>query len=198
MTRHPRSKPAPPAASAGQPASQSVDWLLIGEVIGVFGLQGEVKVRPETDFPERFTHTPVLYLGPDHTPMPVAQVRVAPGGHVVLRLDAITDATSAGKLRGKRLYVPASDAVALPPDSYYLHDLIGLRAQRPDGTPLGTVTDIYTGSGNDVYAIRPVSAGPAVLVPAVKEMVKRIDLAAGIIVIDPVPGLFDDNAEIAD
>lgn len=176
---------------AHQPADAPADWLLIGEVVGVFGLQGEVKVRPETDFPERFTQTPTVYLGPDHTPMAVARARVAPGGQVVLGLAALHDATSAGKLRGKRLYVPVSEATALPPDQYYLHDLIGLRVQRPDGTALGVVSDVYTGAGNDVYAIRAAATGRELLIPAVKDVVKRVDVAAGIMVVEPLPGLFD-------
>jgi 16S rRNA processing protein RimM len=186
------------APGAPRPTDPPVDWLLIGEITGVFGLKGEVKVRPETDFPERFTHTPTVYLAPDYAPWPVAGARVAPGGQVILHLRDLHDATAAGKVRGRRIYVPASEATALPPDRYYLHDLIGLRAQRRDGTPLGTLIDVYSGSGNDVYAIREAVTGREVLVPAVKEMIVRVDVAGGIMVIAPIPGLFDDDAEVAE
>lgn len=192
----------PEPATPGEPPSQSgetpTDWLLIGEITGVFGLKGEVKVRPETDFPERFARTPVAYLGAEHIPLAVTAARVAPGGQVILHLAGVSDATAAAKLRGKQIFVPASEATVLPPDQYYVHDLIGLRAVRPDGTALGTLADVYTGPGNDLYVIREAGTGREVLVPAVKEMILQVDLAASMIVIAPVPGLFDDHAEIAE
>jgi 16S rRNA processing protein RimM len=177
-------------------AKPDPDWLLVGEVVGVFGIHGELKVRPATDFPERFLKTPTIYIGEHHTPTAVAGARVLPK-QVLISLAGVTDATAAGKYRGALLYVPLSEAMALPPNQYYLHDVIGLRAERPDGTPLGTITDVYTGPGNDVYAVRESATGREVLVPAVAEMVKRVDVAAGLVVIDPIPGLFDDRFESA-
>jgi 16S rRNA processing protein RimM len=172
------------------------DWLLVGEVVGVFGVRGELKVRPATDFPERFLTTPTLYVGEHHTPTVVTAARVLPK-QVLILLEGVTDATAAGKYRGALLYVPLGEAVALPPNQYYLHDVIGLRAERPDGTSLGIIADIYTGPGNDIFVVREAATGREVLVPAVAEMVKRVDLAAGVVVIDPIPGLFDDRFESA-
>jgi 16S rRNA processing protein RimM len=188
-TRSPRSwhDPSPP----------DPDWLLIGEVVGVFGVHGELKVRPMTDIPERFLKTPVLYLGVEHLPMAVAAARVLPK-QVLVTLAGVSDATAAAKYRGTLLYVPVSQAVELPPNRYYLHDVIGLRAERPDGALLGTITDIYTGPGNDVFAVREATTGREVLVPAVADMIKRVDVAAGVIVMDPIAGLFDERFETAD
>jgi 16S rRNA processing protein RimM len=178
-------------------ATPDPDWLLIGEVVGVFGVHGELKVRPATDFPERFLTTPTLYIGERHVPTSVAAARVLPK-QVLVTLTGVTDATAAAKYRGALLYVPLSEAVALPPNQYYLHDVIGLRAERPDGTPLGTISDIYTGPGNDIFAVREAGTGREVLVPAVAEMIKRVDVAAGVVVMDPIPGLFDEHFESAE
>lgn len=173
------------------------DWLLIGQVVGVFGVHGELKVRPATDFPERFLNTSTLYIGERHVPTSVAAARVLPK-QVLVTLAGVTDATAAGKYRGALLYVPLREAVALPPNQYYLHDVIGLRAERPDGTPLGTISDIYTGPGNDIFAVSEAGTGREVLVPAVAEMIKRVDVAAGVVVMDPIPGLFDERFESAE
>jgi 16S rRNA processing protein RimM len=180
-----------------QRAAPDPDWLLIGEFVGVFGVHGELKVRPATDFPERFLNTPTLYVGERHVPTAVTGARVLPR-QVLIALAGVADATAAGKYRGALLYVPVSEAVALPPNQFYLHDVIGLRAERPDGTPLGTIADVYTGPGNDIYAVRESGTGREVLVPAVADMIKRVDVAAGVVVIDPIPGLFDDRYESAD
>lgn len=191
-TGDPRVAGASPAA-----ADADGDWLLVGEVVGAFGVHGELKVRPETDFPERFARTPLIYVGHDHTPMPVAGARVAPGEQVILRLAPIADATAAARLRGTRLYVPAAEATVLPPGHFYLHDLIGLRVERQDGTRLGTIVTIYPGPANDAYAVREEGTGREVLVPAIKSVVLRVDLAAGVVVIEPLPGLFDERFETA-
>jgi 16S rRNA processing protein RimM len=191
------SAPAAPLAGAHGTHAED-DWLLVGLVVGAFGVHGELKVRPETDFPERFARTQTIYVGSAHTPMPVAGARVTPGEQVILRLTPITDATAAARLRSTPLYVPASEATALPPDRFYVHDLIGLRAERPDGTVLGTISTIYPGPANDAYAVREVGTGREVLVPAIKSVVVRIDLAAGVMVIDPLPGLFDERFETAE
>jgi 16S rRNA processing protein RimM len=173
------------------------DWLLVGQIIGTFGLQGEMKVRPETDFPERFASTPTLYLGERRRPFAVAGARIV-GAHVLVRLAGVDDATAAGKLRGHALYVPAREAQPLTADRFYVHDVIGLRVERPSGQLLGTVTDYYIGAGQDIFVVREAGTGREVLVPAVKEMVKRVDIAAGVVVMDPVPGIFDDAFEVAE
>jgi 16S rRNA processing protein RimM len=171
--------------------------VLVGVVVGVFGLRGELKVRPETDFPERFARTARVYVGPERAPMRVRGARLVPG-QVILRLEGIGDAGAAERLRGAPLYVPTAEAAPLAPDQFYLHDVIGLRAERPDGSELGTVADVYTGTGQDVFVVRAAGTGREVLVPAVKEMVKRVDVAAGVVVIDPIPGLFDEGFAVAD
>ena len=173
------------------------DWLLVGQIIGTFGLQGEMKVRPETDFPERFASTATLYVGERRKPYPVRDARLV-GPHVLVRLAAVEDATSAGKLRGQSLYVPAAEAHPLTPDRFYVHDVIGLRVERPSGQILGTVADYYTGAGQDIFVIREAASGREVMVPAVKEMVKRVDIAGGVVVIAPIPGMFDDSFEVAE
>jgi 16S rRNA processing protein RimM len=178
-------------------STPSGDWLLVGQIIGTFGLQGELKVRPETDFPERFASTPTLYLGERRRPYPVAGARLV-GPHVLVRLAGVEDATAAGKLRGLSLYVPPSEAHPLTPDRFYVHDVIGLRVERPDGRLLGTVTDYYTGAGQDIFVIREAGTGREVMLPAVKEMVKQVDIDGGRIVVEPVPGIFDDAFEVAE
>jgi 16S rRNA processing protein RimM len=183
-------------APGTSPAASSDDWLLVGQIVGAFGVHGELKVRPETDFPERFAATPVLYLGPDHRPIAVMGARTV-GPHVLVQLSGIDDATVAARLRGQHVYVPAADAMPLPPDHFYLHDVIGLRVERPNGQMLGTVADVYTGTGQDIFVIREADSGRDVLVPSVKEMVKRVDVQAGVVIVDPIPGLFDERFDTA-
>ena len=197
-----RAHPRPHLSGADAPAHAETgasggDWLLVGEVVGVFGIRGELKVRPETDFPERFERTPTLYAGPTHIPMAVESARLA-RNQVVLKLAGVDDANAAEALRGTRLYVPGSQAVTLAPGQFFLHDVIGLAAERPDGTLLGTIVDVYTGTAQDLFVVRERDTGREVLVPAVGEMIKRVDVAGGKVVMEPIPGLFDDRFERAE
>ena len=60
------------SASAG-------DWVEVGEIVGVFGVRGEVKVRPLSDFAERFAVGATLYLGDEHSPHTITKARLRPG-----------------------------------------------------------------------------------------------------------------------
>lgn len=183
-------------SSSRSPGSAADEWAAVGTIVGAFGIRGDVKIQPLTDFPERFERTPTLYVGDKHTPHAVASARL----HkrlVVVHLAGIDTATDAEKLRGVTVYVPESELVPLPAGSYYLHDLIGLRVEHVDGTPLGVVTDVVGAGGNDLFVVR-TPTGSDVLLPAVKEFVKAVDTSNGVVRVAPIPGLFDENAEVAD
>jgi 16S rRNA processing protein RimM len=79
------------------------------------------------------------------------------------------------------------------PDAWYDDELVGLRAERPDGTVLGEVVGLLTGGAQDLLQVRPVGDGPAddVLVPFVTALVPTVDVAGGRIVLDPPGGMFD-------
>ena len=176
--------------------ANSAQWAAVGEVTAPFGMHGELKVRPLTDFPQRFTQTSTLYVGDEHTPHAVEAARVH-GPQVVLRLAGIASAEAAESLRGATLWIPAPELLPLPPDSYYLHDLVGLRVLHVDGRALGVVSDVLTGVGNDLLVVRDPQTGAEKLLPAVKAFIKRVDVPAGELLVEPVPGLFDVRFEEA-
>ncbi|HEX6797520.1 MAG TPA: ribosome maturation factor RimM [Ktedonobacterales bacterium] len=175
---------------------EAQDWVAVGEVAAPFGMRGELKVRPLTDFPERFAHTETLYAGEDHTPYAVETARLH-GAQVVVRLAGIASVEAAEALRGEMLWIPASELMPLPQDSYYLHDLVGLRVRHVNGRVLGVVGDVLTGVGNDLLVVRDPQTGAETLLPAVKAFIKRVDVAGGELLVEPVPGLFDDRFEEA-
>lgn len=178
------------------PAGDSQDWVAVGEVVAPFGMRGELKVRPLTDFPERFARTATIYSGAEHTPHAVEAARIH-GDQVILRLAGVTTIADAEALRGTTLWIPASELLPLPPDTYYLHDLVGLRVRHVDGRALGVVGDVLTGAGNDLLVVRDTPSGAETLLPAVKEFIKRVDVAGGELLVEPIPGLFDDRSEEA-
>lgn len=182
-----------PAGAAG---ASSKDWIAIGEVAGTFGVRGELKITPLTDFPDRFERTPLLYVGEKRTPMRVMSAR-SHKAHVLLTLEGVASLVDAERLRGTRLYIEAGDVHPLEQDQYYLHDMLGLRVRHVNGTNLGTVADIVPSAGNDLFVVRDDKTGAETLLPAVKAFIKEVDLAGGVIVVDPIPGLFDEEFDEA-
>jgi len=182
---------SPTAADAGQ------EWVAVGLAVGAFGIRGDLKVQPLTDFPERFQQTATLYLGEAHTPHRVTSARQH-GRIVVVHLEGIETANDAERLRGAQLFIPAGELLTLPADHYYVHDLIGLRVEHVDGTPLGVIRDVISTGGNDLLVVRNLTGGADVLLPAVKEFIKGVDVPSGAVRVAPIPGLFDDNAIVAE
>jgi 16S rRNA processing protein RimM len=145
-------------------------------------------VRPFGRFPERFGRLKRLFLGGDRRPATVRGTRPHQE-HILLRLDSITDRTAAAELRGTYLYVPESEAVALPPGEYFVHQIVGLTVVTLGGETLGTIAEVLHTGSNDVYVVR--DNGREILLPATKEVVREIDLEAQIMRVELLPGLLD-------
>lgn len=173
------------SASAG-------DWVEVGEIVGVFGVRGEVKVRPLSDFAERFAVGATLFLGDEHSPHTITKARLRPGSHV-LALSGVESANDAERLRGQTLAVPREALSPLAPDQFYQHDVVGLRVERLDGSPLGVITDILDEGPQDIYVVRDERTGVERMLPAVKAFIKEVDVAAGVMRVEPIPGLFDEE-----
>ncbi|HEY7343132.1 MAG TPA: ribosome maturation factor RimM [Ktedonobacterales bacterium] len=181
--------------AADRPDEPETAWIAVGEIVGAFGIRGEVKVLPQTDFPDRFARTPTLYLGDARAPRAVQSARQ----HqriVLLKLDGVDDATTAQRLRGLTLWIPEAERMPLTDDQFYLHDVVGLKVVHVNGQPLGEVVNFITGSGNDLFVVGATS-GREVLLPAVREFIRELDIPGGVLRVDPIPGLFDDQSENA-
>ena len=172
------------------------DWAAVGEIVGVFGVHGELRVRPLTDFAERFTSGAAIYLGAGHERRVITSSR-AQGAQYIIGLEGCATANDAERLRGQPIAIPGAELAALSAGQFYQHDIIGLRVERMDGKLLGVITGIIPSGANDLYVVRDEASGQERLLPAVKAFIRDVDLAAGVMRIEPIPGLFDEAAEEA-
>ncbi|MDQ7850295.1 MAG: ribosome maturation factor RimM [Armatimonadota bacterium] len=164
--------------------------LIIGRITRPHGVRGEVKVRPETDFPQRFARLRrVLLLDQREATAREAAVEAVrhQGEVVLLKLAGVDDLEAARALQGWAVAVPWEERVPLPQDSYYLVEVLGLRVRTPSGEVLGTVTEVLRTAAHDVYRV----AGEAgeVFVPATREVVRAVDLERGEMVVVLPEGL---------
>lgn len=169
---------------------QETEWAAIGQVVALFGIRGELKVRLLTDIPERFQQLEVIYLGPEHQPHKIERVRPHKGEIIILKLVGIDEANAAEALRRQELMIPVSQLAKLPAGSYYQHDILGLDVFTLTNRALGSLVDIIETGSNDVYIVQGPD-GKQVLIPAIKEIVRQIDLKRRTMYIDPLPGLLE-------
>lgn len=167
------------------------DLVKIGQITSPHGVQGEVRVYPLTDFPERFKTLRRALLGPDAKPVGI-RFQGMVKNMVILAIDGVQDRDQADKLRLQYVQVPKSEVHKLPEGHYYVFDLLGLDVVDPDGKLLGKLVDVTTDSpAHDIYVVE-TAPRKRFMVPAVKQFVKSIDLAGGRIVVEPIPGLLED------
>jgi 16S rRNA processing protein RimM len=136
-----------------------------------------VRIEALTDYPERLAAGEEIWIEDEATPRTI--VEMGWGGRApVLRLEGISDRTAAERLVGRYLEAPASP---LPADTYYWHQLIGIAAFDETGNELGKVVEVFRAGENEVYRIE----GPSgeLLVPALRDVVRSIDLEAARMVV---------------
>ena len=160
-----------------------VEFITIGEVLGAWGLKGAFRVRPLTDFPERFDTGAEVFIEGKAS---IIESTIWQKDAVIIKIPGIDTPDDAAKLRRKTLEIPQSELRELPEGQYYQFDIIGLEVLTTDGTVLGKVTNILN-CGNDVYVIKGESK--EILIPATKDVIKNIDLKKGQMVIEPIEGL---------
>ncbi len=187
----------PPAAesgggSGGQRRLPEPRYLAIGQVVGVHGVRGEVKVEILTEDPHRFGRLQRVFVGPDGeepSPWPLEGYRLHQG-RALLKLQGCDDRNTAEMLRGLLIQVPLEEAILLEEGEYYEHQILGLEVWTEAGEFLGQVVEIlYTGA-NDVYVVRgPGPADDEILLPAIADVIHQVDLEAGRLVVELLNGL---------
>ncbi|MGI9951072.1 ribosome maturation factor RimM [Moorellaceae bacterium AZ2] len=164
--------------------------IAVGKVVSTHGHRGEVKVWPWTDFPERFRPGTRLFLhAQGGACLTVARSR-RQGKSVIVQFAEIQDLTAAEKLRGAILEVEPWEVEPLPPGRYYIFQLIGCRVYTEEGELLGELREVQQTGANDVFIV-VTPEGKEILIPALKEVVREIDVGQKIIRVKLIPGLLD-------
>tara|TARA_B100000579_G_scaffold277521_1_gene229550 strand:- start:128 stop:658 length:531 start_codon:yes stop_codon:yes gene_type:complete len=169
-------------------------WMSIGKFVAPQGLKGDIRIKPSSDFPERFTKPGKRWIQKaNESPTEIQLIKgtLIPGKSIyVLSIEGVSNRSSAEKIIGWSLVIPIKNRPILKNDEYHYFDLVGLEARRgPNKTLIGYVTDLIKG-GNDLLEIELVE-GKKVLVPFVKEIVPEIEIKEKWLLINPPPGLFE-------
>ena len=167
-------------------------WMSIGEIVAPQGLKGDIRIKPSSDFPERFTKPGKRWIQKNKelpTEIKLIKGSLIPGKSIyIVSIEGVSNRSSAEKIIGWNLVIPAYSRPKLNTDEYHYLDLIGLEVRMgPKKTLIGYVTDLING-GNDLLEIELVE-GKKVLIPFVKEIVPEIEIKEKWLLLTPPPGL---------
>ena len=164
----------------------SPEFVSVGIVLGPWGNQGKFKVHVLTDFPERFAPAAVVYI--NRHPYTVDDC-LWHKGKAIIKLDTVDSIEDIQSLHGQLIEIHHSQLKPLAEGGFYHFQLIGLEVWTTGREKLGHVIEILTPQSNDVYVVH--GAKGEILIPAIEDVVKSIDIEEGRIIIEPMKGLLD-------
>jgi len=167
--------------------------VFVGEITSAFGIRGELKMVPAMDEPKHLLKLPlVTFRWTGKSPLPERRLKIVSlRRHMdaaLLTVEGVPDRTEAEKFPGAQLFIQRSELPALEDDAFYEADLVGMQVVTDTGKDLGLVSRVlFIPNANDVYET------PVAMIPAIADVVQKVDLAARRITVRDVPGLRKDD-----
>jgi len=165
------------------------EYLEIGQIVNTNGLKGVLKIKPFTDDITRFEDLETIYIqeANELIEFRIEQVRYSKN-MVLLKLEGIDDINEAEKYRNFYLKINRKDAVELEENSYFIIDIIGSEVYTDENYLLGKVIDVLPTGSNDVYVVK-TSEGKEILLPAIEDVIKDVDINNKKIIVHLLEGL---------
>lgn len=161
----------------------------IGKIVNTHGIKGELKIMPTTDDPKRFEKLKEIYIQQKEMKRYKVETIRYHKQFVLIKFEGINSLNDAELLKNAVLKINRTDSLPLEKDEYYISDLYSLTVTTEDGRVLGELIDIiYTGS-NDVYVVKNKDTNKELLIPAIKQVIKQVDLQQKTMTVKLLPGL---------
>ena len=166
-----------------------ISELQVGVITQTHGIKGEVKVFPTTDDAGRFKKLKevIMDTGRERLNLEIEGVKFFKQ-YVIVKFKGYDSINDIEKYKSAKLYVTREQAVKLKKDEYFIADLIGLNVVTDEGEQLGSMKDVMTTGANDVYVVER-GDGAEILLPAIRECVKNIDMEKRQITVHIMDGL---------
>lgn len=172
-----------------------MEKIIIGKIINVVGLKGEIKVYSYTESLDRFKKLERIYIGSDENDEDLAEYKIKSvrykGATVIISLEGVTNIDMAEALREKMVMMDESDLEELPKGVYYIRDLIGMTVVSDTGEVLGILKDVNTNTPQRIYEVQR-NNGADILIPGVDEFILNTDMEKRIITVKVIEGLYED------
>lgn len=165
------------------------EYFEIGQIVNTSGLKGVIKVKPFTDDITKFNNLKTIYISikKELKEFKIEQVRFNKN-MVFLKLEGIDRVEEAESYRNLYLKIKRDKNEKLEEDSYYIVDIIGSKVYTDLQEELGEIVDVFSTKSNDVYVVKD-SLGKQILLPAIKDVIKNVDIQNKKIIVHLLEGL---------
>jgi len=170
-----------------QRARQENDYFSVGRVSRPHGIRGVMVVDSDSHQFRNLTPGSMVYLGEAKTRQTVTDVRIHKK-RCLMSLEGCQDRDEAEAWRGMEIYIAVDDLAPLAEGEYYYWQVLKLKVRTDEGEYLGEVVDIIETGANDVYVVQDAD-GEEILIPAIKSVIKSVDIEAGEMLVELLPGL---------
>ncbi len=163
--------------------------LEIGQIVNTFGIKGIVKVKPFTDDIKRFDNLKTVYIKKSNTQKEYEIEEVKYHKDMVLiKFKGVDTVEQAELLRNAYLTISRDSVEKLEEGRYYIVDMLGLEVYTDEQVLLGTLDDIFNTGSNDIYVVKD-KQGKQILLPAIQDVIKQIDMENRKMIVHLLPGL---------
>lgn len=165
------------------------EYFEIGQIVNTSGLKGVVKVNPFTDDMSRFEELKKVFIekNKELTEYEIEEVRYHKN-QVLLKFKNIDSIEEAEKFRNCYIKISRKDAKKLPEDTYFIVDLIDINVYLENNEYVGKIIDVFSTGSNDVYVVKR-EENSDLLIPAIKDVVKKVDIKNKKMIINLIKGL---------
>jgi len=169
-------------------ATSNNTHIAVGKVIQAHGMDGYLKAMPYSGFPQRFLSLRTVYVETSFGMQGyiVEDVRLQQKS-ALLKLRGVNSRDEAQRFGKADLLVPAEQAIELPDNNYFVHDLIDMNVIDQNGNHLGEISEVLTNSGNDIYVVR--DGDKELLIPAVEAFIKDVNVADRRMTVELIEGM---------
>ena len=163
--------------------------LEVGQIVNTFGIKGFVKIYPYVNDIKRFDNLKTVYvkIKNEQKILEIEEVKYQKN-MVLAKFKGIETVEEANKLRNSYVEIDRKDAIPLEEGEYFIADLLGLDVYIDTGEKLGVLEDIYNTGSSDIYVVKN-ELGKQFLLPYIDEVIKKIDLENGKIIVHLIEGL---------
>jgi 16S rRNA processing protein RimM len=174
--------------TGSSPADEPV-FVVIGKFRKPHGIQGEIRMSVLTESPELLSPGKKIYVGPRYQGYTIKALRWH-GGDLLVSLEELPDRTAVEIFRNVIVSVKGDDIPELPEGEYYLHQLVGMEVVTDEDEVLGILQEVLITGANDVYLVK-TPAGKELLLPAIDDVVREINIEKGLVRVHLIAGLLD-------
>jgi 16S rRNA processing protein RimM len=178
-----------------KPGTVGQGLVLLGRFGAPHGVRGEIRLQSFTADPLAIAGYGGLTDKSGARKFTLTSVRPQGKDMLVAKVSGVEGRSGAEALTGVELYLPREKLPAPEEEEFYIADLVGLRAETPDGAELGMIVAVRNFGAGDILEIAPAQGGETLLLPFTKSVVPTVDISAGRVIVEPPAEVGDGEEE---